>query len=124
MHRLGACRRHISLSAQLQPDPIFHYVITRRDLPSGIRDAQMIHATGGSARLADAWSDDINSGALWVRDEEALRALAAVLARDGIPHIATVETDGELAGQLTAIGCKPLPKSQLKRYLSSIPRIK
>lgn len=89
-----------------------------------MRDAQMMHATAHSARLASSYGDDINAGALWVRDEEALRALAAVLARDGVPHHAVTETDGELAGQLTAIGIAPAPKSQLRRYLSSIPRIK
>jgi peptidyl-tRNA hydrolase len=57
---------------------------------------------------------------LGVRDESALRALHARLLDLGVDHSLIVENDDNYAGQATAIGVAPAPRSKLRRYFSNL----
>lgn len=57
--------------------------------------------------------------ALHVRDEAALRGLAAKLSKAGIKHHLVIEDDDPYHGQAMAIGIVPTDRKILKPYLSS-----
>lgn len=61
---------------------------------------------------------------LATRDEAHLRAEADRLEGLGILLARVVETDGPLAGQLTAVGIKPGFKRVLGRALSCLPLLR
>jgi peptidyl-tRNA hydrolase len=59
--------------------------------------------------------------ALTVADEAELRELHARLSAACVPHATIIETDGEHAGQMMAIGVAPGDRQLLRRYFSSLP---
>jgi hypothetical protein len=59
--------------------------------------------------------------ALTIENEAALHDLHARLAAACIPHVTIVESDGEHAGQLMAIGAAPGDRVHLRRHFSSLP---
>lgn len=61
---------------------------------------------------------------LQVPAEAELHVLAARLSAAAVPYVPVVESDGELAGQMTAIGLRPGRKEGLRRHLSSIPLLR
>lgn len=53
-----------------------------------------------------------------------MRSLADRLTATGVCHCAIIETEGEHAGQLMAIGVRPAPREEVRRNLSSLPLLK
>jgi hypothetical protein len=98
---------------------LFHYVISRRDLPQGIRDANLIHAAGESS--PGNLPPTTSAVSLTCPDEAALRLLAELLSASGVRHRAIVETTGPFAGQLMAVGVVPCSKKEVRRFLSALP---
>ncbi len=111
------CASHID--ARPVEDPLCHYVIARVDLPLGAAAAQIVHAAGES--VAGPVPAGTFAVVLGVADEGALQALAARLVAAAVPHSIIVETDGNWAGQMMAIGVTPGPRSALRRHFSSLP---
>ena len=99
-----------------------HYAVVRRDLSPGLQAANLIHAAGESS------PGDLPSTtyavALTCPDEAALLELGVRLSASGVRHRAIIESDGEHAGRLMAIGLVPGPRKELKRLLSSLPLLK
>lgn len=52
------------------------------------------------------------------RSESKLRKLAEALIAADVPHVAIIETEGALAGQMTAIGLVPGEREILSPYLN------
>lgn len=57
--------------------------------------------------------------ALHIRDEAALRGLAAKLSKAGIKHHLVIEDDEPYHGQAMALGIVPTDRKILKPFLSS-----
>lgn len=96
-------------------------MIVRSDLPRGVLAAQVVHAAGESS------TGNLKSGTYAVAlqaSEIELHALAARLQIAGVPHTKIIENNDEYAGQLMAIGVRPAPRDQLRRYFSSLPLLK
>jgi peptidyl-tRNA hydrolase len=106
-----------AVSARPNPDPVTHYVIVRRDLPTGVIAAQVVHAAGESS--PGNLGPDTYAVVLAVENEVELLALDARLAAQGVARRAIREPD--MGDQMTAIGLVPGPKSQVGRWVSSIP---
>lgn len=62
--------------------------------------------------------------ALGVDSEQDLDQLAQKLEAASQPVVRVVESDGPYAGQLMALGIEPGPKSQRRRFLSSLPLLR
>jgi hypothetical protein len=52
---------------------------------------------------------------------EDLQQLQGTLQRESVAHRAIVEDDPPYSGQLMAIGLEPRPRSEVKRYVKSLP---
>lgn len=111
------CAAHID--ARPVEDPLTHFVVIRADLPQGVAAAQIVHAAGESV-VATVPAGTF-AVVLGVPDEPALQSLAARLVAAAVPHAIAVETDGDWAGQMMAIGVAPAPRSSLRRHFSSLP---
>jgi len=99
-----------------------HYVIVRRDLPDGFREAQLAHAVGQS--LIEPHPDGMYVVVLAARDEAHLFAEASRLELAGVALSRVVENDGPFAGQLTAVGLRPGRKGVVGRHVSCLPRLR
>lgn len=109
-----------------------HYIIVRRDLPTGVLLAMVAHAAGESFyRLCPRSSEkehlqskqevsgsspdggstfnaaDTIAIVLGARNEGRLTKLANALHHAGVPYVGIHEIDGEFAGQLMALGVVP-----------------
>lgn len=62
--------------------------------------------------------------ALTTANELELRAVAERLEKAGVKFTSIVECEGEHAGQLMAIGLKPVPREEVWRQLSALPLLK
>jgi hypothetical protein len=98
-----------------------HYCVVRRDLSPGLQAANLIHATGESS--PGCLPKGTYAVALTAAGETELRDLHARLSAACIPHATIIETDGEHAGQLMAIGAAPGDRARLRRYFSSLPLV-
>jgi peptidyl-tRNA hydrolase len=98
-------------------DPITHYIIVRRDLPTGTICAQIAHAAGESFKRPPNDHDDpepITVVVLAAKSETHLLALARRLRRaKAYPHRVICEPDPPHYGNLMAIGIQPARKSKL-----------
>lgn len=103
-------------------NPLTHYVIVRRDLTPGVQAANIVHAAGESS--PGNLPRSTYAVALTCPDEAAMRSLADRLTATGVCHCAIIETEGEHAGQLMAIGVRPAPREEVRRNLSSLPLLK
>ncbi len=101
---------------------IAHYCITRADIPAGLQAAQLIHAAGESS--PGNLSPHTFAIALVCRTEAELQALSERLFYAGIKHKRIVESDAPFTGQLMALGVPPGKRSELRRYLSSVPLLR
>ena len=102
-------------------DPVTHYVLTRGDLPLGVLAAQVTHAAGESS------PGKLPAGTYAVvlsATPEQLKSLSERLTDAGVRHRTIIEHDGDLAGQVTAIGVEPRPRSELRRWFSSYPLLR
>lgn len=100
-------------------DPLAHVVIVREDLPIGVAAAQIVHAAGES--VEGPVPPDAFAIVLGVPGETELRALSSRLTAADVEHRLIVETDGAHAGQAMTLGCRPAPRSSLRRHFSSLP---
>lgn len=97
-----------------------HYVIVRKDLPSGVKLAQTIHAAGESVRFP------VVSGtfayALMVEDERELIDLSVKMTAEGVQHRLICEPDEPYCGQAMAIGCEPTRDvTRIRRLTAHLP---
>lgn len=102
---------------QESSDPICHFVILRRDLPRGSAAAQCVHAAGESS--PGNLGPDTYAVVLAVENEAELVALDARLALHGVARRAIREPT--MGNAMTAIGLVPGRKSEVGRWVSSIP---
>lgn len=110
----------ISPAAPSTNQPLYHYIIIRKDLPPGVALAQTVHAAGESAQNTVV-PPDTHAVVLAVPDECALLAVEAKLLRNGLELSAIREPDEPWSGQLMAIGIKPQPREKIKKLLSNLP---
>lgn len=94
------------------------YIITRSDLPPGLRSAQLIHAFREFQELHPeierSWYRNSNNiVTLEVSDEAALRALCSLALEQDIEFASFLEED--LNDQMTAIAMAPCAKRHLRR---------
>lgn len=83
--------------------------------------ANTIHAAGESAGVPPGTF----AVALATADQAELEQLRDKLAELGIEHSAIVETQGEHAGELMAIGVQPLrDRNTIRKAVSSLPLVK
>ena len=94
-------------------------MISRLDLPHGIRDANIIHAAGESS--PGNLPPTTSAVSLTCPDEAALATLGKLLSAAGVRHRAIVESTGPYAGQLMALGIAPCAKKEVRRFLSALP---
>lgn len=99
---------------------LYHYVFVRGDLPVGLQLANAVHAAGESA-LDGAVPEGTRSVVLAAPNEAALRVLLGALApRYKLASI--VETEGEYAGQMMALGvCPTRDRSAIRRMTQGLP---
>lgn len=97
-------------------------MLVRPDLPRGLLAAQVVHAAGESAS-----ETQLKSGTYAVvlqATGEQLHVLAGELQAAGVEFRSIVESDPPYAGELMAIGLKPAPRAQIRRYVSSFPLLR
>jgi hypothetical protein len=83
--------------------------------------ANTIHAAGESAGVPPGTF----AVALATADQTELEQVRDRLTELGVPFSAVVETQGEHAGQLMAIGVEPLrDRAQIRKAVSSLPLVK
>jgi hypothetical protein len=103
-------------------EPLYHYCLTREDLPLGTRFAQLIHAAGESS--PGNLPQDTRAVALSAKDETQLLELEKRLIAAGIPHRAIREPDSPHFNALMAIGFPPAPRGTYKKFLSQFGLVK
>lgn len=84
--------------------------------------ANLVHAAGESS--PGNLPSSTYAVALTCSDEAVLRSLAARLTAAGVRHRAIIESEGEHAGHLMAIGLEPGDRRVLRKYVSSLPLLK
>lgn len=84
--------------------------------------ANFIHAAGESS--PGNLPSTTYAVALTCADEAELRSLAARLTAVGVRHCAIIESEGEHAGQLMALGLAPGRKEVLRKFLSQLPLLR
>lgn len=80
------------------------------------------HAVGES--VTERHGPDVHMGVLMQPDEARLRGLADWLEGRGLAFVRVFERDAPYEGQLMALGVPPGRKGDLRRHLSSIPRLR
>jgi hypothetical protein len=104
---------------------LYHYVISRRDLPLGNQLAQAIHAAGESATPRP--QPGCRAVALHAADETHLKIIAARLDKADIRHHCVYESDDDAKypSQLMSIGVPPTSdRDKLRKVLGSLPLAK
>lgn len=101
-----------------QPKPLRHYLLVRADLPVRVKFAQIAHAAGESAVLR-ARPDETTIAVVLEGAAEDFWALLPQLTKGDrdFRHVRVVETEGEYAGQLMAIGLEPTRDNRLRKLL-------
>jgi peptidyl-tRNA hydrolase len=94
----------------------------RSDIDRGLQSAQIVHAAGESVRAR--LHPGTYAVVLAVDGELELRRLHAELTDRGLEHALVIENEGDYAGQATAIGVIPAPRSQLRRLFRKYPLLK
>ena len=102
--------------------PLYHYVIVRADLSRGLQAANVVHAAGESS--PGNLPEGVRAVCLTTPDEDALKEVADLLARNGVRVRLVVETEGKHAGQLMAVGCRPARREEIRRHVSSLPLLR
>lgn len=96
--------------------------MVRRDLPFGPMVAQVAHAAGSGS---DRHPEGTYVVVLGVDSEGALLDVCARLSAAGVRHTQVVESEGDLAGQCTAIGLELVrDRAPARRVLSSLPLLR
>lgn len=108
-------------SCAIDSQPLTHYVIVRRDLPLGLVVANTVHAAGESAGVPKGTF----AVALATADQEELERVRDRLSALQVPYATILETQGEHAGELMAIGIEPLrDRSLIRKAVSSLPLVR
>jgi hypothetical protein len=84
--------------------------------------SQVVHAAGESS--PGDLPDGTFAVVLGAEDERALLTVADRLSAAGVGHVLIRESDSPFCGQAMAIGVRPGRRSQLKKYLSSLPLLR
>lgn len=93
---------------------VYHYVIVRPNLPTGVLAAQVIHAAGESAE--ERVQNGTHAVALVAKSPGHLGEIESKLIRLDIPHRAIREPDPPWNNELMAIGIRPMVQtSKLRR---------
>jgi malonyl CoA-acyl carrier protein transacylase len=104
-----------------QPAHLTHYVIVRSDLSVGLMVANTVHAAGESAGVPPG----TYAVALATADQAHLEDVKAKLSKLGIPFSEIIESEGPHAGELMALGVKPLEdRSTIRKAVSSLPLVR
>lgn len=117
----------------------YQYVVVRKDIPDGLVAAMVLHAAGeavqaqGRKLLMDGtpalgWEDIVSlvphstrASVLEANDEAALEAVYAhAKNRNRTPIVRIVESEGEHAGQLMALGFTPCNRNILQPSLGAL----
>lgn len=119
---------------------IYQYVVVRKDIPDGLVAAMVLHAAGesiqaealrivrqdaqvyiGAAVLEALVPKDTRASVLEANDEAALEAVYAhAKNRNRTPIVRIVESEGEHAGQLMALGFTPCNRNILQPSLGAL----
>ena len=105
---------------------LWHYILTRADLPAKVQVVNIAHAADESItpELAPLRKD---TRLCWLhaKDEVDLALYADELARKSVPHAVVRGTDGPHAGQAMALACAPsLQRSKLRKIFHHLPLAK
>lgn len=95
--------------------------MVRRDLDYGVAAAQLIHAAGESA------FNPVQPGTYAVAlsaSADQLARLVLKLKAEGVRHACVYEPDAPFNGALLAVGIEPRAKSEVRRYVASLPLIR
>ena len=103
-------------------NPLYHYCISRTDVPLGDLCAQLIHAAGESS--PGNLPEDTRAVSLGADSEFDLLKLEQQLKKRNIPHAAIREPDAPWNGQLMAIGIAPCRRSLVKKEVARFRLIK
>lgn len=102
---------------------LYHYCVTRDDLPKGVVAAQLVHAAGES----NPEGQHSYAVVLSVSSEDRLIDIEKKLCEAEILHKAVREPDAPYNGELMAIGINPLLRSEnrdFRRIVSGIKLLK
>jgi hypothetical protein len=105
----------------VQQRPMRHYCIVRNDLSPGQKAAQLVHAAGESG-LGAATPGNTIAVALEGSTEE-ISALLPELERRDYRFKPIVETDGDFAGQLVAVGLEPSNENRLRKLVHHFKQV-
>lgn len=111
------------MSIESATAPQYHYAIVRLDVPSW--PAQLGHAAAESAVVGEHEGKRLQVGlcafvALAAKNADELAKVEAQLVERGIKFWKVIETDGDFAGQMTAIGVYPGDKLPVLRWLPMV----
>ena len=109
--------------SEVSPPQIAHFCVTRLDLPRGLQFAQLQHAARESGYLAPPVPGEY-ALSLGAQDEAALLSLIARLRAVNVEHVVIRESDAPWTGQVMAVGARPGPRAELRRWFSSYPLLK
>lgn len=102
-------------------DPLYHYILVRRDLPYGVQIAQTIHAAGETGPAVKG----THAVALHVKDECQLIEFGRRLTEAGFEPYIVFEPDAPWNGAAMAIGLSPqIRTSKLRQVLGNLPLVK
>jgi hypothetical protein len=102
-----------------------HYVVVRKDLPSGDQLANCAHAAGESSDPKP--EPGTTAVVLHAVDEQHLMIIRDRLIRSGLKHHCVIECpdDEDYPSQLMSIGlCPTTDRAAVKKVLSSLPLAK
>lgn len=103
--------------------PLVHYAVVRKDLPLGVLCAQLLHAAGESAKLAEL-PPGTHAVVLAVESQADLLELEAVLIAAGVQHVAVREPWAPWDNDLMAIGFPPQARENLTKFLRHLPLLR
>lgn len=103
-------------------NPTTHYVVVRANLPRGVMAAQIIHASGESS--TGKLKPGTYAIALEAESSEHLGEISAKLKEAGVEHSRIIENQEPYDGELLAIGVRPGPREELRRYFSCLPLVR
>lgn len=103
------------IASSPDPAPLYHYVVTRSDLPTGVLAAQTIHAAGESAALRVP--DPGTRAVALTADAGELEDLEQRLIAAGVAHVAIREPDAPWCGALLAVGLAPAPRAEVGPFV-------
>jgi hypothetical protein len=104
-----------------------HYIIVRKDMPTGAACAQITHAAGESffyykPKRLGLLEEGTVAVVLGVENQNCLKYYAKRLRQAGIKFVMIRENEGPLANQVTAIGVVPTEdRETVRAVLKRVP---